>query len=153
MKANISKNIINLIRMPIEFDTVHTLNFMHVGCFEVTSFQNKILPIEYVGMRNDDVDTIFVVLDMLDAIKLVYRNRGYISLESVYTPCFEEVRFRKNKFGNSYMQFSSLRSIGNFTKLIIKGICWFSDIGASKRMCDTCAREDTCASAEQRTMG
>lgn len=119
------------------------LKAKQVMTFESVIYQNKITPVDYINTRY--IDTIYIVNGLKDAIKLA--KEVDVDIEKVYEPCREETK--KAIWGHLHIcyKFTSLRSVGTFTKLLMKGAKLFGTRNECG-LCGVCTREDSCASVE-----
>lgn len=120
------------------------LEAKQVTTFESVIYQNKITPVDYINTRY--IDTIYIVNGIKDAIKLA--KEVDVDIEKVYEPCREEMKKAIWRHLSICYKFTSLRSVGTFTKLLMKGAKLFGTRNACG-LCVACVREDSCASTRK----
>lgn len=145
-KLEISREFVNCTNMDIWLMMPeYLLKKDHAITCKSVSYNNIITPVEWSD--HSTTKSIYIINGIKDAIRLS-RTLDYIDPEFIYEPCREDMKRRIiNRMHDCY-QVTSFRSVGTFTKFIMKCANLFS-VRNECGLCGTCTMEGACGSTKK----
>ena len=132
-KLKLIRRFINCTNKNLWFsvpDTNSVLYAQTVTTFESVTYNNKITPVSFIN--GNSISNVYIVDGIIDAIKLAMEVD--VNLEEVYEPCREEMKKVIWAHLDICYKLTSLRSVGTFTKLLMKGARLFG----TRNQCGMC---------------